>query len=378
MNNMDSLLKEILILRKEIYTDAYSMSIGELANLYIEEELDIHPEFQRLFRWNDSQKTRLIESVLLDIPMPSIFVSQNNDNGVWDVVDGVQRLSTFFEFMGILKDNAGQPIAPLVLEKTKYLPMLSGVSWKKQIDNPMENQMYFPKELQMYFKRYRIDIKIVKEGSDPSKKYELFQRLNTGGSKLSSQEIRNCLMVMTNPRIYELFLRLANDPNFITCTPLTDRKIDEQFRLELITRFIVAKYSDNADFIRKYKELDDLFEDEIIRICNDPDFNISAVEKIFKRIFMILIRSLDENAFKAYRGGKFTGQFLTSAFLTIMIGMSENLEDYKLDDNKIKDKIISMHSAPDYIAQSTPGTQAISRFVALTRFGKEFFSNENK
>lgn len=83
-----SLQSEIASLRTEIRTDGYPMSIGEWASLYESNELDIHPEFQRFFRWSNSQKTALIESILLGIPIPSVFVSQRDD-GVWDVVDGL-------------------------------------------------------------------------------------------------------------------------------------------------------------------------------------------------------------------------------------------------------------------------------------------------
>src|SRR5437870_10728564 len=83
---------EIAQRRAAIHTDGYPMSIGELINLYRDGELDIHPEFQRFFRWSNEQKSRLIESLLLGIPIPSIFVSQR-ENGVWDVIDGLQRLS---------------------------------------------------------------------------------------------------------------------------------------------------------------------------------------------------------------------------------------------------------------------------------------------
>jgi hypothetical protein len=81
---------------RQIRTDGYGMSIGEVISLYKNDEIDIHPEFQRIYRWNDEQKSRLIESILLGIPIPPIFVSQRSD-GVWDVIDGVQRLSTILE-----------------------------------------------------------------------------------------------------------------------------------------------------------------------------------------------------------------------------------------------------------------------------------------
>lgn len=76
MKNLSDKIKE---LKKEIVSDSYSMSIGELISLYSDEELDIHPRFQRLFRWSPYQKTRFIESILLNIPIPPIFVSQNEE-----------------------------------------------------------------------------------------------------------------------------------------------------------------------------------------------------------------------------------------------------------------------------------------------------------
>ena len=115
--------QEIKARRAEVRTDGYPMSIGELINLYRDDELDIHPEFQRWFRWSQEQKSRLIESILLDIPIPSIFVSQRED-GVWDVIDGLQRLSTIFELTGDLRDSYGRKLTPLVLTQTKYLPSL--------------------------------------------------------------------------------------------------------------------------------------------------------------------------------------------------------------------------------------------------------------
>jgi hypothetical protein len=101
-----SLQEEIDRQRGEIRTDGYSVSLGEWISIYEKQELDIHPEFQRFFRWTARQKSRLIESIFLGIPIPQIFVAQRPD-GVWDVVDGVQRLSTMFQFVGILRDETG-------------------------------------------------------------------------------------------------------------------------------------------------------------------------------------------------------------------------------------------------------------------------------
>ncbi len=76
---------ELTLVRRSISTDSYPMSIGELTNLFREGELVIRPAFQRLFRWEDEQKSLLIESILLGIPIPSIFVSQDQD-GKWELI----------------------------------------------------------------------------------------------------------------------------------------------------------------------------------------------------------------------------------------------------------------------------------------------------
>ena len=123
-----ALRDEIQERRAEIRSDGYPMSIGELVNLYKDGELNIHPEFQRFFRWTPIQKARLIESLLLGIPLPSVFVAQRDD-GVWDVVDGLQRLSTIFEFIGVLKDEHDKCVAPLALMSSQYLPSLENRTW---------------------------------------------------------------------------------------------------------------------------------------------------------------------------------------------------------------------------------------------------------
>jgi len=96
------------------------MSIGEWINLYEGDEIDINPAFQRIYRWSDYQKSRLIESILLGIPIPPVFVAQRED-GVWDVVDGQQRLSTILQLVGVLKDEKGDKLSPLKLQATNYL-----------------------------------------------------------------------------------------------------------------------------------------------------------------------------------------------------------------------------------------------------------------
>ena len=195
--------QEIMERRAEVRSDGYAMSIGELINLYRDGELDIHPEFQRFYRWSSEQKSRLVESILLGIPIPSIFVSQRED-GVWDVIDGLQRLSTIFELVGELRDSYGRRIPALTLSRTKYLPSLEGKRWKGDSDSSTIGPAN-----QLLIRRSKIDVKIILRESSESTKYELFQRLNSGGTKLSSQELRNAILVMVNPETYRWIDNLA-------------------------------------------------------------------------------------------------------------------------------------------------------------------------
>ena len=115
--------EEIVDAQRLVRTDAYQMSIGEIVSMYDNEEITIDPEFQRLFRWTISQKSKLIESLLLGIPLPPIFVFEQSD-GNWELIDGLQRVSTLLEFMGLLRIPDGGLCVPSVLEATKYLPSL--------------------------------------------------------------------------------------------------------------------------------------------------------------------------------------------------------------------------------------------------------------
>src|SRR5690348_3477949 len=195
---MMELQKQIDLARKDNRTDSYSVSIGEWISIYEKEEIDIHPEFQRFFRWTATQKSRLIESLLLGIPIPQIFVAQRPD-GVWDVVDGLQRLSTIFEFAGILLDEQQHKLPAITLEGTTYLPSLKGRRWEDQ-DHPDQS---LTAAQRLLIKRAKINVSIILKESDEMAKYELFQRLNTGGSMLSDQEVRNSILVMMNAKLYK-------------------------------------------------------------------------------------------------------------------------------------------------------------------------------
>lgn len=366
------LKEEILDRSSKIYRDAYQMSIGELMNLYKDGELDIHPEFQRVFRWNNFQKTRLIESIMLNIPIPSIFVSQD-EQGIWDVVDGVQRLSTIFQFVGIYKDEDGKIIPPLVLDKTDYLPSFEGMMWENEDSNKS-----FSKEQQIAFKRSRIDVIIVKKESDSNTKYELFQRLNTGGSLLSDQEVRNCLMIMTNREFYLFISELSNNIGFKESVAITDRKEDEQFRMELILRLLIAS-TVNLNEMESYTDLKELLDKETIKLIEKFKKNdYEEISNRFNRTFTYLNNLLGDGAFKKYVDDKPKGAFLVASFQGIATGIYNNIDTVeKLDKVTLLEKIKGFYEEDIYKNNMEKGVRAVPRFKELSLLGKEYFKNEN-
>lgn len=358
----DLLLQQYEQQRKKTVADSYSMSIGEIANLYEDGDLDIHPEFQRVFRWTDEQKSKLIESVLLGIPLPSFFVS-TDENGVWDVIDGVQRLSTIFSFLGIYKDEDNNLCAKLKLLKTAQLPALKD----KTVDE-------VPKEIIRTFKREKINVTIIKQESDKQTKYELFQRLNTNGSPLSDQEVRNCILIMENKNFYDSFLELSKNENYKNTISVTERLVDEKYDQELLSRFIV--FTNNK--IGKNDELRDLgnYITNKMRIAvEQPD--LSDTKQKFEKVFQKLNSALGENAFRRYENGKYSGPFKLTVFEVLALGLSQ-LDVKKIEhitDETIKSVSENLVANKTYQVNSGSGKSASNRLKNLIALGKELFSN---
>lgn len=374
MANIDELLVELGNGRKEIKTDSFSMSIGEIINLYREGDLELAPAYQRLFRWNDEQKSKFIESILLGIPLPPIFVAQK-ENSKWSVVDGLQRLSTVLQLTGELKyidkvTHEEKLKEPLVLTTTKKLPSLENFTWETLNDDIKRN-----------IKRAKFSVNIILTENSIQAQYELFQRLNTGGLHLEAQEIRNCLIIMLNEPFYNKLEELKNFPAFKESLSLQEGKFNIEYHMELILRFFISKYN-NIDFAA-YKTstvlLSDFIDNETIKLIEDDGFNIDNEIQIFKRTFEYLYNALGPNVFKKYNVGKgeFEGAFSNSSFEAIVSGVALNIDSIEaLPKEDFIQKLINMYIDPDFLEYSKRGNKAIYRIKGMIDFSKRFFSNE--
>lgn len=363
-----ALSEEIKARVKEFKTDGYPMSIGEILNLYENDELIINPNFQRFFRWSGSQKSRLIESILLGIPTPAIFVYQRDD-GVWELVDGLQRVSTILQFVGKLKDYLGAPLPALRLSGTKLLPSLEGIVWEGDVAGITP----LPKPLQLDFKRSKIKVEIIQKESDSNAKFEVFQRLNTGGTFLSEQEVRNCLLVMLNQPAFEWLEGVSRFDPFEATLALTDRAIAERDDMELALKYFALSRFDLAG-----KDVSDYLTDSVEKLFIDQNIATAEERTRFEKLFSLLNNSTGESSFRKFNGVKFQGKFLDSAFEPIAIGLGHNIDAY--DENSSADialveaKIKALWGEPEMLANVGSGSNAKSRIPRLVNLGRQHFA----
>lgn len=362
-----ALIDEVKAARRKVVTDGYDMSIGEIASLYKDGELIINPNFQRLFRWDDSQKTRFIESILLGIPVPPIFVFQTED-AKWELVDGLQRLSTIFEFMGILKDEAGNALPASYLERTKQLTSLGKKAWESDEENGIEG---IGPTLQLEIRRARLRVEILKNESDTSAKFELFQRLNTGGAELSEQEIRTCTAVMLNPDFYDWLRNLASDENFSKVLSITEYAEKKQKDVELVLRLLVFRlipYSEGLD-VHEY------LDDGLIQLATTANYDRDQEKVVFLNTFALLASALGNDAFKRWDGQKFMGSFSLAAYEVIAFGISQNIDDYQQNANgpqAVVARIKNLWGNADFLKFSKAGVRGTTRLANLLPRAKDF------
>lgn len=147
-------------------------------------DIDLTPDFQRNFVWNPIQKSRLIESILLRIPLPMFYFSEDEE-GLITVVDGLQRLTTIKEFMDNKFPLKGLEYLKSTCEDRYYTD-------KNKDATPNGKKGIDPKYFR-WFNMTQFTVNVIDSSSPPKVKYDIFKRINTGGKPLNSQEIRNSL-----------------------------------------------------------------------------------------------------------------------------------------------------------------------------------------
>lgn len=365
-----ALADEIANARKEVVTTGYDMSVGEVVNLYRNGELVINPEYQRLYRWDSTRKARLIETILLGLPLPPIFVYQRTD-GIWELIDGLQRVATLLEFMGLLRDERNVALAPLRLEGTTFLPSLAEKCFDATREDGSDGVGI---ALQIQLKRARLRVEILQQESDPNIKFEVFQRLNTGGVNLSQQEVRNSVGYMIDPTFQEWLTGLADLPTFLAVVDQTDAARERQQHIELALRFLafrIVPYQRGLD-VHEYLDA------ALLEIAKLDLLRRDLESQNFQRTFELLFNAMGGNAFKRWDGNAFSGKFLMSVFEVVALGVSKNIdaiEAMPLNDRAafVTAKCRDLWGNHDFIQNSGAGVRGTTRLANLLPLAEPFF-----
>lgn len=325
----------------EVRTEPLDLSYGEIVNLHKTSELIVQPEYQRLFRWSDEQKSRLIESILLELPIPQIFVVEN-DNGVYELIDGLQRISSVFQFI----ESSVIDMDPLVLSGCDIITELNGRSFA---DLEMT--------LRLRLKRSTVRTIVIKRQSNSMLRYEMFKRLNTGGELLSPQEIRNCsarLFGEGGSNFYSYIKELSDDEHFkFTTQTLAQEEFDRKTNEELVLRYFAAKNARDAYKGNIRDWLDDYMENILL---NKVEFDLDTERNIFKELFKEIALKLGQSAFVKYRDNKSVGGLAPAYFEAVSIGCLLALADLKeKDSDTIRNAITTLVQSNDFRSVTGPG-----------------------
>ncbi|WP_313636369.1 DUF262 domain-containing protein [Empedobacter sp.] len=213
---------------EKIRVDTKQLSLRQVFDMIEFDDIDLTPDFQRNLVWDDVRKARLIESVLLRIPLPIFYFAQDED-GKMSVVDGLQRLSTIHSFM---KNNF----------KLNHLEYLQEKCKNKYYTHSDSSKAIDPKYFR-WLNMTQITVNIIDPSSPFKLKYDIFRRINTGGQPLNSQEIRNCLASKSLRNTLRTMAKLDSF-QIATGSSIKDVRMEAQ---ELALRFILFHRKYEAD-----------------------------------------------------------------------------------------------------------------------------------
>ena len=253
---------------RRVITQPFDFSVQDLVNKIKNKEIKVDPEYQRKYVWNanddkENKKSRLIESLLLNIPIPVIYFAETTTLQ-YEVIDGQQRLRTFDMF---LKDDFS-------LENLEYRGDLNGKKYSELESNDQD-----------LIRKRAIRAIVVLNDSDEDIKFMIFERLNLGSVQLSSQEIRNNIY---RGSFNNLLKELANTPTFRKLLKLRLEKDKENMAYEeMVLRFFAYHHLGE----KKRSELLELFLTEYM--SDNKDINEEKICE-FRRLFNETIEKIDK------------------------------------------------------------------------------------
>lgn len=273
-------LLDVTEAKRKVYTSQGDVEVDSLLGKYTRGRLVIQPDFQRQFVWDAKKSSRLIESALLEIPLPVVYISEEQD-GKESVIDGQQRLTAFFCFInGKFPNNRDFRLTGL-----KVYSELERKTFK-DLDDALQDRIRYCKIRTITFKRE----------SDPDLKFEVFERLNTGSVSLNDQELRNC--IYRGP-YNELLKELSATSRFRELLGI--KSADKRMRdVELVLRFAAFYHRTYLNYkppIRTFLNTD---MEEYQHISEGKS---DELRNAFKNTIEMIWSLLGDHAFKRFHRG---------------------------------------------------------------------------
>ncbi len=306
------------------------------------------PEFQRNLVWKPVQKARFIESVLLNIPLPPLYVNQKVD-GKYIIVDGLQRTSTLDEFIN--KDS-------FALQDLQVLTALNGRRFSQlspTLQTKIEDKKFF-----LYVIKPSVPLPMV---------YDIFHRINTGGTQLTRQEIRNCFYIGQATRLLK---ELAEQDYFKQAIDwgISDKRMKDR---EVVLRYLAFKI---LDYKTEYKNDMDAFLGEAMeRISGMTETEIDALKQDFERVMKLTFKFFKDKNFRlptAHTRGRINIALLEAVSYFFSITPDRVLQKNKKNIQANYKKLLKEADFIDTIRYSTSTTRrVINRFdIAQKILGK--------
>lgn len=285
------------------------LSFRELITMYDEDEL-LKPELQRNYVWDRTEASRFIESLLMGLPVPSIFLAKSNSNKL--IVDGYQRIMTVYDFVRGIFSGDGKVFKLSISNKInerwrgKAFSELS-VDDQRKIKSTTIHAIIFEQK---------------HPKNNDTSMYQVFERINTSGRTLTPQEIRNCVYQGT---LNSLLIELNNDIKWRNL--FGTRNPDNRMRdLEYILRFFAIhnfrKKETTSKQISLKKELN-----EFMGMHKNANTEIIESMRVqFLETINAIYDTLGENAFMNYSDGKYLNRFHPTIFDAIAVAVSLTIE----------------------------------------------------
>lgn len=306
-----------------IRTKSLDISFNELYDMYKNNELEISPDYQRLFRWGEEKQSRFIESLILEMPVPPIFVIETDD-GIYELIDGLQRISSYLHFRGERLGETEDDF--LVLNGCDIVNDLNGLIF----DN-------LPKALQIKIKRSFVRMEVIRKDSEPSLKYHMFKRLNTGGELLSAQEIRNCTIRLLGPDGINFIKSCSKNKDFISViNKIPEEKIKTKYDQELVLRFFALK-NDIANYKYPVTEYLTKYLEKIT--TGELPFDYEKEKDIFEKTFNFINNNWGKDVFSIKNSnGTMQNKFVSYVFDGISVSTANLV--YKILESSHQKKLI--------------------------------------